>query len=602
MADAAAVVVLSRKGGNSVATATVGHGLLGLEIRMIAGVKLEREKATLVQENVGSSRRLTDSGSSLQRPRNSPEWSALRLLNPQLQVSHFHELASDENAKGRIVSGDAETDVEEDARSCKRNTSTPLLSRVKQVRNKAVLKLILDWIAEGHRPQRRDITAVITVLRRQNRFAEALEVSEWLLKEKPFNLGELDYACWIYLVGKVHGLQNAEDLLIQVPSKFRKGMAYESLVEISFDEDNISDTVRLMKKMKDLKIPIKTFSYNILIMLYHRNKRESEIPVLLNDMNKDGVTCNIHTYNILIRMMAKNHDIKGMEEIMETIKSDACVEPDHVTYMTLASAYLEAGFSEKAEAAAKEVEKKNFRGMRRRTVDQLMLVYAYLGKLVDVEWVYHHARKSLPFLPLNTFVSAIEAFGELGCIDRAEQVVEEMVHERGWHHVKQFNAILGAYVRNGLMEKAEEVLRQLQASSHQPNAITLNYLLLGYLKASQMEKALDTMKAARNVVTTKEITETKPWLRTTLAIIDLFADKGDVEHAEVFFQDLETENLCKYPKAYNILLKAYVKARRPVDDFLTRMSMHSVIPNAETYKLLEQLDESGDIYFSGREK
>lgn len=82
-----------------------------------------------------------------------------------------------------------------------------------------------------------------------------------------------------------------------------------------------------------------------------------------------------------------------------------------------------------------------------------------------------------------------------------------------------------------------------------------------------------------------------PWLETTLSIIEIFADNGDVENAEKLFEELKKANYTRYTFVYNALIKAYVKGKVYDPNLLKRMILGGARPDSESYSLLKVIDQ-----------
>lgn len=80
-------------------------------------------------------------------------------------------------------------------------------------------------------------------------------------------------------------------------------------------------------------------------------------------------------------------------------------------------------------------------------------------------------------------------------------------------------------------------------------------------------------------------------METTLSIIEIFAEKGDVRNAENLFEELKKANYTKYTFVYNTLIKAYVKAKINDPNLLRRMILGGARPDAETYSLLKLAEQ-----------
>lgn len=439
------------------------------------------------------------------------------------------------------------------------------LERLRVRRHQSVLDGLLEWIKEGNTLERRQIKALFTRLEWQKKFVQALEVSEWLMRQRPFELMEIHYALWLYYVGKVHGLSKAEESLLHIPLHFQKEVSYSKLFDLYLEDHKYEEARCILKRMKEQGVPVPTYFHNCLITFCDRNALEGTIPALLVEMKEQNIAFNIHTYNILLGWKAQNSGVEGLEEVWGLMKENPSVKPDCVTYSTLASAYIVGGLHDKAELALRNAEKHVPEG---RTIVKnlpgLILLYGALGKGEDVERLYKKIRDLPRPTGISVFVDVMEAFGQAACVESAEQVMQDMVAERGWQHLNQYNTLLGVYCRNGLMEKAEEVLRNLIASNHRPNALTYSYLLLGYLKTDQPVRAMKyfelVLTGIKGLIFNWEIFVTKAWLHNARSIIELFARKDGMKHVELLLNELEAAKFHKFPKAYNSLRKAYKKS------------------------------------------
>ena len=124
-----------------------------------------------------------------------------------------------------------------------------------------------------------------------------------------------------------------------------------------------------------------------------------------------------------------------------------------------------------------------------------------------------------------------------------------------------------------------------------PNIITYRHLALGCLKAGLMKEALKTLELGKDFPASTKIRKSTPWLETTLSIVEIFAEKGDVENAEKLFEELKKANYTRYTFVYNTLIKAYVKAKIYEPNLLKRMVWGGSRPDSETYGLLKLIEQ-----------
>lgn len=387
----------------------------------------------------------------------------------------------------------------------------------------------------------------------------------------------------IDLKSKMKQFTVAEQLLENSPPEFKTELAYHTLLKNYVDHQMAQKAGALLEKLKSTGLLTLPFSFNQMMLLYKRKGMENKLPEILEDMKAHGVPKDVYTYNILMDVKSRSGDIEGMEKIFEELKADENVKADAATFGTLATACVHAGLLEKAKVYLKEMEEGDiFRN--RSAYDILISQYGAVGDVDGVERVWEKV-KSGPIVSNRSYITVIEAFGKLGMVEKAEELYEVMSQSKGLILSRQFNSLLSAYTRQGLMDKAEKLMDDMEKLGRKKNAITYHHLVTGYLKTDQLDKAVAAMKEA--LVDPKQ-GRSKPWFETLVAVLDAFAERGNVVNAEQQFQEIKKA----YPRlniqVYNILLKAYINSRVPALGFLHRMSTDKLVPNDETLSLLRQ--------------
>jgi pentatricopeptide repeat protein len=209
-----------------------------------------------------------------------------------------------------------------------------------------------------------------------------------------------------------------------------------------------------------------------------------------------------------------------------------------------------------------------------------------LGSQKELERIWDII-KGLPFVRSKSYMLAIEAFGRIGELNRAEEIWSEMESLKGLKSVEQFNSMMTVYCKHGVLDKASRLYKNMKTKGYKPNAITYRHLALGCLKSGKAEQALKTLDLGMRFPVNKRVSNSTPWLETTLSIAELFAEKGDVENVERLFEEFHKAKYCRYTFVYNTLIKAYVKAKIYKPNLLRRMILGGANPDAETYSLLK---------------
>ncbi|CAN6470804.1 unnamed protein product [Victoria cruziana] len=450
-------------------------------------------------------------------------------------------------------------------------------------RHEPVVSAFKGWMGDGFPVHRGDIFLTINRLRKLKMNKRALEVMEWVVRERPYKLDELDYSYLLEFTTKRHGIEQGWKLFTRVPVEFQNRLLYNNLVLACLHKSAIRLGMDYMKKMRALSFPISPLVYNRLIVLHSSPGRRKTIPKIMARMKADGVIPSSSTYNILLKLEASEHNIEGVMKVFNDMKR-AKVEPNEITYCILATAHAVARLYAACEAYIEAVEASKT-GSNWSTFDVLLILYGYVGKEKEIErtWMviesHQHVRT-------KSYVLAVEAFGRIGHIKRAEELWLEMKSKKVLKFTDQFNAIISVYTRYGLVDKASELFKEMISSNCKPNSITYRHLALGCLKAGLVEEALQTLGMACDHKSTKEVTRSTPWLETTLSIIEVLAARGDVETTKKLFRELKEARYSRYTFVHNTLMRSYVKAKIYAPDFLRKMILGGARPDAETYSLL----------------
>ncbi|XP_059626611.1 pentatricopeptide repeat-containing protein At1g07590, mitochondrial [Cornus florida] len=445
-----------------------------------------------------------------------------------------------------------------------------------------------SWMGEGLPIHRGDIFHTINRLRKLQFNKRALEVMEWVIRERPYRPKELDYSYLLEFTTKLHGVSQGEKLFCHVPQEFQNELLYNNLVIACLDKGMIKLALAYMKKMREFSHPISHLIFNRLIILHSSPSRKKAVQKILRQMKADKVDPHVSTYNILMKIEANEHNIEGLVKVFGEMKR-AKVEPNEISFCILATAHAVARLYTVCEAYVEAVEK-SITGNNWSTLDVLVILYGYLGKGKELERTWGLVQE-LPHVRPKSFVLAVEAFGRIGEVSRAEDLWFEMKSTKGLKSTEQFNSMISVYCKHGFITKATGLYKEMEKYGCKPNAITFRQLALGCLKAGLSKEALKTLELGMDLTTSTRVKKSTPWLETTLSIVELFAEKGDVENVENLFGELKKANYARYTFVYNTLIKAYVKAKIYDPNLLRRMILGGARPDSETYSLVKLLEQ-----------
>ncbi|KAL8496899.1 hypothetical protein ACS0TY_020542 [Phlomoides rotata] len=464
-----------------------------------------------------------------------------------------------------------------------------LSSRIEKLyRGESVASAFQSWMGDGLPIHRGHIFHTINRLRRLKSTKRALEVLEWVVRERPYKLKELDYSYLLEFTMKLHGVAQGEALFSRIPPEFQNELLYNNLVLGCLDRGLIRLSMSYMKKMRELGHPISYLAFNRLIILHSTPNRKKAIPKILTQMRADKVTPHVSTYNILLKIEANEHNNEGLVKVLGDMKR-MMVEPNEVTYCILAVANAVARLYTACEAYVEAINE-SMTGDNWSTLDILVKLYGYLGNQKELERTWRKIQE-LPFARGKSFLLAIEAFGRIGNLDRAEELWDDMVSRKGLKSTEQFNSMISGYCMHGMITKATGLYKEMEKSGCKPNAITFRHLALGCVKAGLMKEASRTLELGAGFATSAKVRRSTPWLETTLSIVEGFADSGDVENAEKLFEEMKEAKYSRYTFVYNTLIKAYVKAKAYEPNLLRTMILEGCRPDSETYSLMKLIEQ-----------
>ncbi|KAJ6834994.1 pentatricopeptide repeat-containing protein-like, mitochondrial [Iris pallida] len=256
------------------------------------------------------------------------------------------------------------------------------------------------------------------------------------------------------------------------------------------------------------------------------------------------------------------------------------MEPDLGTQAMVARHYIFGGHSEKAEAILKEIEGEDIKN-NRFACRLLLPLYASLGKDAEVERIWKACENKSR---LEECLTAIEAWGEVGKVEVAEEVFEHMV--KTWKNLssKYYDALLKVYAKHKLLGKGKDLAKRMADSGCRIGPLTWDAIVKLYVEAGEVEKADSIIQRA------VQQNHMRPLHNSYLTMMEKYAERGDVHNAEKFFYKLKQSGYVGRMRQYQTLLQAYVNAKRPAYGFRERMKADNMFPNRAVAAQLATVD------------
>lgn len=401
-----------------------------------------------------------------------------------------------------------------------------------------------------------------------------LQLSEWLESSKLTELTESNYASRVDLIAKVRGIVEAEKYIQQIiPESLRTEVVYRTLLAACVTAVDVNKAEELFSKMKEL-FPISCFSCDQLLLLYKRTNR-NKIADVLSLMKRENIKRSSLTYKILIDAKWQSGHIRGIERLLEEMKSDG-LEPSMHILASVAKSYLDSGLKAKSEAVLNDMEGGDLTE-NRWACRFLLPIYGSLGRAEEVERIWRECESNPD---MAECIAGIQAWGRLNRIEDAESVFNKLLRVVRRPSSKHYSLMLNMYADNKMLDKGEEVVKRMTESGVTITPPAWHALVNLYARGGEVGRAESLLQKGLGGRRGMHL------LGAFLSILDAYAEKGDVPNAERMFLKMKRTGFTSSARPYRSLLYAYINAKVPAYGLRERMKSDNIIPDQKLAGLL----------------
>ncbi|XP_024006994.1 pentatricopeptide repeat-containing protein At5g25630 [Eutrema salsugineum] len=359
---------------------------------------------------------------------------------------------------------------------------------------------------------------------------------------------------------------------------------FNAVINAFSESGNIEDAVQALLRMKELGLNPTTSTYNTLIKGYGiagRPERSSELMDLMLEENNNYVRPNIRTFNVLVQAWCKK---KKVEEAWKVVrKMEECgVEPDTVTYNTIATCYVQKGETERAEREVVEKmvmkEKAKPNG---RTCGIVVGGYCREGRVRDGLRFVRRMKEMRVEANLVVFNSLIKGFVEIMDRDGIHEVLALMKECKVKADVITYSTVMNAWSSAGYMEKAAQVFEEMVKAGVKPDAHAYSILAKGYVRAKEPKKAEELLET---------MVECRPNVVIFTTVISGWCSTGNMEDAMRVLTKMCEFGVSPNIKTFETLMWGYLEVKQPwkAEEVLQMMRGFGVKPENSTFRLLAE--------------
>ncbi|XP_078428430.1 tetratricopeptide repeat (TPR)-like superfamily protein [Wolffia australiana] len=450
----------------------------------------------------------------------------------------------------------------------------------------SVRKELATFLKSRKRVFKWEVGLSLRKLRSRGRHRAALKLSE-VMSKRGMNPTPSDNAIHLDLIAKSRGTSAAEEYFTSLPETSKNHLIYGALLNCYCKELMTDKAEALMEKMKELNFNTSAMSYNSLMTLHTKTHHPEKIPGIVQEMKAADVMPDCYTYNVWMRALAAMGDIPAVERVMEEMKRDGRVDPDWTTYSNLASIYVEAGLTQKAEAALKELESLN-RTRDLHAFQFLITLYGRTGNLVEVHRIWRSLKLACRKMANISYLNMIQVLVNLDDFPAAEVCFKEWESGCGTYDIRVVNALLKGYIKKGRIDDAVALKKRAKAKGGRLNAKSWEIFMDYHLGKGEMDRVLWCVDRAVK----KGRSQGREWVPPGWAVRSLmahFEEKKDVDNAEKLIEIVESVQQRQPLEAELLesLIRVYAAAGRTSPGMRRRLKMEGVDVGDDTKKLLD---------------
>ncbi|NP_001168600.1 Pentatricopeptide repeat-containing protein At1g60770 [Zea mays] len=480
-----------------------------------------------------------------------------------------------------------------------------------------------------------EVGVCVRRMRRNALYRPSLKLSE-VMARRGMNPTVSDQAIRLDLIAKSRGIAAAEKYFLDLPETSKTHLTYGALLNSYCKELMTEKAESLMEKMKELNFAFTAMSFNSLMTMYTKVNQAEKVPSIIQDMKADDVLPDVFTYNVWMRALAALKDIPGVERVIEEMKRDGRVAPDWTTYSNLASIYVEAGMFEKAEAALKELEKRNTSNDI-EAYQFLITLYGRTQNLVEVHRVWRSLKRDNPRMANMSYLNMIQVLANLKDLSAAEacfkewearhihppktntkgsgadntpgadpkspsnppnnqsgtketgdETAEDLQPKHPKYDIRVANAMIKAYITEGMLDKAVAMKKRAKMRGGRLNAKTWEIFMEHYLKTGDLKMAhWCADRAMKKGHSSGRIWVPPPAVTETL--MSYFEENKDVDGAERYVGALKKVQKDLGAPVFEPLVRTYAAAGKKFPGMRQRLKIENVEVGEGTAQLLDSI-------------
>ncbi|XP_019091060.1 PREDICTED: putative pentatricopeptide repeat-containing protein At1g28020 [Camelina sativa] len=444
-------------------------------------------------------------------------------------------------------------------------------------RNAQILPVLEHWRQQGNQVNPSHVRVIIKKLRDSNQSHQALQVSEWMSRERICNLIPEDFAARLHLIENVVGLEEAEKFFESIPKNARDDSVYTTLLNSYARSDKtLCKAEATFLKMRELGFLLRPYPFNAMMSLYCALKDRDKVEELLREMKGNDVEPDSVTVNNVLKLYSAVCDVTAMEKFLNKWEAIHGIKLEWLTTLDMAKAYVRARSSGKAVKMLRLTEKLVDDKSLKSAYDHLMKLYGEAGEKEEVLRIWNLYKKNIGKRDNDGYRTVIRSLLKVDDIVEAEKIYKVWESLPLEFDIRIPTMLASGYRDRGMTEMAEKLMSSkavkdrrmnkpitplLEQWGHQMKQSDLKCLIKNLHDSNQFSKALQVSEwMGEKRVSSLYSEDYAARLYLTENVLGL-------EEAEKYFENIP-ENMKDY-SVYTALLSFYAKSDKNMGKAMT---------------------------------
>ncbi|CAL9216501.1 unnamed protein product, partial [Arabidopsis halleri] len=460
--------------------------------------------------------------------------------------------------------------------------------------NAQIIPVLEQWRQQGNQVNPSHVRVIIKKLRDSDQSLQALQVSEWMSKEKICNLIPEDFAARLHLIENVVGLEEAEKFFESIPKNARDDSVYTTLLNSYARSDKtLCKAEATFQKMRELGLLSRPSPYNAMMSLYSALKYRDKVEELLREMKDNDVEADSITVNNVLKLYSAVCDVTAMEKFLNKWEGIHGIKLEWLTTLDMAKAYLRTRSSGKAVKMLRLTEELVDSMSLRSAYDHLMKLYGEAGEKEEVVRIWNLYKTNIGQRDNNGYRTVIRSLLKADDIVGAEEIYKVWESLPLEFDIRIPTMLASGYRERGMAEKAEKLMNSKTIEDRRMNK-PVTPLLEQWgtqMKQSHLKCLIKNLHDSNQFSKALQVSEWMGEKRVCNLYSEDYADRVyltenvlGLEEAEKYFENIP-ENMKDY-SVYVALLSSYAKSDKNlgnmVEEILREMEENNVDPDSLT--------------------